>query len=248
MSQEVKFRLVDIQGGTAHNAIPRDAQAFISINDSDFEKVRKTLLEFEKVVQAEFKNTDPELSISISEEKNAPRNKVLTDASSAKTINLILALPHGVAAMSTDIKNLVETSNNFANISIENDVLKILTSQRSSLVSRLKAHTAKIEAVARLCGAQAESGDGYPPWPPNMESPLLKKCAEVYEGMFNKKPVIEIIHAGLECGIIGSKYPRMDMISFGPTIKFPHSPDEKIHVGTIAQVWDFMVEVLKSLK
>jgi len=123
-----------------------------------------------------------------------------------------------------------------------------LTSQRSSIVSRLDAITSRIEAIAQLAGGQAKSGDGYPPWPPNMESKLLKKSTELYERMFNKKPIVEVIHAGLECGIIGDKYPGMDMISIGPTIKYPHSPDEKIHVESIGLVWDFMVQLLKEMK
>ncbi|MDW7679566.1 MAG: M20/M25/M40 family metallo-hydrolase, partial [bacterium] len=117
-----------------------------------------------------------------------------------------------------------------------------------SVVSRLEAHTARIEAVTRLAGGEAKSGDGYPPWPPNMESTLLKKSTALYEKMYKKKPVVEVIHAGLECGIIGDKYDGMDMISLGPTIKYPHSPDEKIQVSTIGQVWDFMAELLKELK
>ena len=124
----------------------------------------------------------------------------------------------------------------------------MLTSQRSSVVSRLHALTNRIESVARIAGGEAHSGDGYPPWPPNMESALLDKCVKLYEKMYNKKPVVEVIHAGLECGIIGDKYPGMDMISLGPDLKYPHSPDEKIHIGAIGKVWDFLVELLKSFK
>ncbi len=165
-----------------------------------------------------------------------------------KVLDFVAAIPHGVSAMATAIENLVETSNNLANISIEDGNLKILTSQRSSVVSRLNALTDGIEAVARLAGGKADSGDGYPPWQPNMDSPLLAKSIKLYEKMFDKKPVVEIIHAGLECGIIGDKNPGMDMISIGPTLKYPHSPDEKIHVGTIGKVLDFMIGLFKEIK
>ena len=138
-------------------------------------------------------------------------------------------------------------ANNLANIKIENGKVMILTSQRSSLVSRLDALTNSIEAIARLAGGEGKSGDGYPPWEPNMDSPLLAISVKLYERMYNKKPVVEVIHAGLECGIIGDKNPGMDMLSIGPTLKYPHSPDEKIHVGTIGLVWDFMAELLKEL-
>jgi len=150
--------------------------------------------------------------------------------------------------MSTDIEGLVETSNNLARMRTENGQLKVLTSQRSSLVSRLNALTHRIEAVAHLAGGEAQSGDGYPPWQPNMDSPLLAKSLKIYEKLFNKKPVVEVIHAGLECGIIGDKNPGMDMISIGPTLKFPHSPDEKILIPTIGMVWDFVAALLKELK
>jgi dipeptidase D len=172
----------------------------------------------------------------------------LTANSTKKTINVILAMPHGVAAMSTDIETLVETSNNFANIKIENQKLEILTSQRSSFISRLHCITDKICAVTKVAGGESVNEGGYPPWPVNMDSPLLAKCTNLYEKKFGKKPVVEAIHAGLECGIIGDKYEGMDMISFGPTMKNVHSPDEKLFVPSIEKVWDFTVELLGSFK
>jgi dipeptidase D len=172
----------------------------------------------------------------------------LNTADSGRIIDLLFALPHGVAAMSTEMKGLVETSNNEASVRITNSKLEIVTSQRSSVMSRLHALTWRIEAIARLAGANAVSGGGYPSWQPNLQSPLLARCKDVYRKLFGKEPHVEAIHAGLECGIIGDKKEGMDMISFGPTLKNPHSPDEKIHVESIGKVWDFMVELLKSLK
>ena len=172
----------------------------------------------------------------------------LNTADSGRILDLLIALPHGVAAMSTEIKGLVETSNNEASVRIANSKLEIVTSQRSSVMSRLHALTWRIEAIARLAGADAVSGNGYPAWQPNLQSPLLARCKDVYRKLFGKEPHVEAIHAGLECGIIGDKKEGMDMISFGPTLKNPHSPDEKIHVESIGKVWDFMVELLKSLK
>ncbi len=243
----VDLRIADYVGGSAHNAIPRDSEAVVFIPETDVKKAESAISEMEATLKAEFKNTDPDLSLTFTP-NNETFSKIATPDGTQKIINYIFALPHGVAAMSTDIKDLVETSNNLANVSIEKGAVKVLTSQRSSIVSRLDALTYKIEAIARLAGGEAKSGDGYPPWPPNMESKLLKKSTELYERMFNKKPIVEVIHAGLECGIIGDKYPGMDMISIGPTIKYPHSPDEKIHVGSIGLVWDFMVQLLKEMK
>ena len=246
--KEVDIKIIDIKGGSAHNAIPRDAQAQLTIPENGVTKVRELLEELETVLRMEFKNTDPDIHFGLEEDIETQHQKALTSQDTQKVIELMLAIPHGVDAMSTDINNLVETSNNFANIKIEDDSLEILTSQRSSLESRLQALTDRIESVLRIAGGSAHRGDGYPPWQPNMDSPLLKKSIELYERMFEKKPVVEVIHAGLECGIIGDKNPGMDMISIGPTLKYPHSPDEKIHIGSIGKVWDFLVVLLKELK
>lgn len=244
---KVDFRLKNFAGGTAHNAIPRDSSAVVIVKENQFDELKNAMAEAEATLKTEFKGTDPDLFIKVEAGDDAPA-KVMTKDSTAKFIDFILVIPHGVAAMSTDIKGLVETSNNLARVKIEDDKVKVLTSQRSSLVSRIKSLTNRIEAVARLSGGEAVSSDGYPPWQPNMDSPLLAKSLKIYEELFNKKPVVEVIHAGLECGIIGDRNPGMDMISIGPTLKYPHSPDEKIHIGTIGMVWDFIAELLKQLK
>lgn len=241
-------RLADISGGTAHNAIPRDAWADVFIPRDSFKAVEKVVAEMEQVCKNEFRKTDPGLKLSAELQLETMGKRPLNTADSGRILDLLIALPHGVAAMSTEMKGLVETSNNEASVRIANSKLEIVTSQRSSVMSRLNALTWRIEAIARLAGADAVSGDGYPSWQPNLQSPLLARCKEVYRRLFGREPHVEAIHAGLECGIIGDKKEGMDMISFGPTLKNPHSPDEKIHVESIGKVWDFMVELLKSLK
>ncbi|MBD3290058.1 beta-Ala-His dipeptidase [candidate division KSB1 bacterium] len=243
----IDLRIVDIKGGSAHNAIPRDATAVVALPSGEFSSAEKIINEYSKTFNSEFQKTDPDLKVSI-EESNESVSKVLTTDSTIAIIQFTLAMLHGVAAMSPDIEGLVETSNNFANISIEDGKLKVLSSQRSSVVSKLQEHTSRIESLAKLAGGDAKSGDGYPPWQPNMESELLAKSTKLYEQLYNKKPVVEVIHAGLECGIIGDKYPGMDMISIGPDLKYPHSPDEKISIPAIGKVWDFIVELLKTMK
>ncbi|HOW44609.1 MAG TPA: aminoacyl-histidine dipeptidase [Candidatus Aminicenantes bacterium] len=241
-------RLADISGGTAHNAIPRDAWADIFIPRDSFKAVEKLVAEMEQVCKSEFRKTDPGLKLSAELQLETMGKRPLNTADSGRILDLLIALPHGVAAMSTEMKGLVETSNNEASVRIANSKLEIVTSQRSSVMSRLNALTWRVEAAARLAGADAVSGDGYPAWQPNLQSPLLARCKEVYRRLFGREAHVEAIHAGLECGIIGDKKEGMDMISFGPTLKNPHSPDEKIHVESIGKVWDFMVELLKSLK
>ena len=245
---EFDVRLADIAGGTAHNAIPRDAWADLFIPRDSFKAIEKVAAEMEQVFKHEFKKTDPTLKVSVELQPETMGKRPLNMADTGRICDLIIALPHGVAAMSTEMKGLVETSNNLANVKIASSKLEIVTSQRSSVMSRLHALTWRIEAIARLAGADAVSGNGYPAWQPNLQSPLLARCKDVYRKLFGKEPLVEAIHAGLECGIIGDKKAGMDMISFGPTLKNPHSPDEKIHVESIGKVWDFMAELLKSLK
>ncbi|HDP94124.1 MAG TPA: aminoacyl-histidine dipeptidase [Candidatus Aminicenantes bacterium] len=247
VAKSVKFLLVDIKGGSAHNAIPRDCEAIIAVPEEAREQVTGIVRDFEAVVKKEYRSNEPNLFLS-AEKIDPPGAGAYSSATTSRAIQMILAMPHGVAAMSPDIEGLVETSNNFANIRIEENIMRVLSSQRSSVMSRLEAHTARIESVALLAGGHALSGEGYPPWPPDMDSALLKRSIKVYQKLFNKEPVVEVIHAGLECGIIGDKYPGMDMISIGPTLKYPHSPDEKVSVSDIGKIWDFVAALFADLK
>jgi len=247
LRQNTDTRLAVITGGTAHNAIPRDCEAFIFIPDSAVANAQKVVSDIETILKFEFKNTDPGLFIK-AERSNERLDDALAEDDTRRVIDFLTVIPHGVANMSTDIQGLVETSNNLARIRVEDGQVRVLTSQRSSLISRLNAHTNRIEAAARLAGGEARSGDGYPPWPPNMESPLLARSLKIYERLFNKKPVVDVIHAGLECGIIGDRNAGMDMISIGPTLKNPHSPEERVNTATIGKIWDFMAELFKELK
>lgn len=248
IKENIDVRIANIKGGSAHNAIPRDAWSMVFIPGKDVDKAKGIVSEYSGIFNTEFKKTDPDIVVTLDASDEGDFGKVITAAGTRQSVDFLRVIPHGVAAMSPDIDDLVETSNNLANVSIEDDAIKVLTSQRSSVVSRLQAHTDRIEAVARIAGGEASSGEGYPPWQPNMDSPLLDRSVKLYEKLFNKKPVVEVIHAGLECGIIGDKYPGMDMISIGPTLKYPHSPDEKVHIGTIGMIWDFIVALMNELK
>ncbi len=245
--ENIALQIADINGGSAHNAIPRDSYAIVYINSLHLDKVKEFLKQKEQEFRLEFGEVDPSITISI-DPSGQDYSRVLKQNSTKKTINLILAFLHGVASMSLDISNLVETSNNFATIEIKDDEVKILSSQRSSVISKLNELTYRIESIASISGGKAETGMGYPPWQPDMNSKLLKKSKELYERMFKKKPVVDVIHAGLECGIIGNKFPGMDMISIGADLKNAHSPDEKVNIEAIGKVWDFVAELLKELK
>lgn len=249
LQAEIPVRIADIKGGTVDNAIPRSAETVLYIPQEHVKTIHTIIQRMEAVFKEEFKNTDPDLKCVLSshgEQKNNPEAKTLE--CTGKVIDLLLALPHGIWAMSTEIEHLVETSSNLASLEVEDSRLKVVTSQRSPVVSRLDAVTLQIETVVRLLGGTTENRGRYPGWNANMQSPILKKCIAVYKQLFNKKPVVETTHGGLECGVIGSKYPGMDMISIGPTIKNPHSPEEKIHIGSIGNVWDFLAALLEALK
>lgn len=241
-------RLCRFDGGTAHNAIPRDAEAIILVPTSDVAEIKAQVEALSTRFAAEFSVSDPNLKISAEgcDVADAKSDKSLTLASTERALDFLMAIPHGVAAMSTDIQGLVETSNNEATAHLEEGLLRMSTSQRSSVVSRLEAHTRRIESICRLAGATCQRHGGYPPWQPNMSSALLARTQETYRSLFDKEPVVEVIHAGLECGIIGAKYPGMDMVSIGPTIRNPHSPDEELLVPTVEPVFNLLKAMLAS--
>lgn len=246
ITQKTDARIATVTGGSARNAIPRDAEAVLLIPSTDADLASDIIRALEIKAQSEYAKTDPNLTITLETEDDD--HQASSAATTRKAIDTVFAYPHGVAAMSKDIENLVETSNNMATVDIEDGKLVILSNQRSSNMDSLELLCSSILSVARLAGAEGETSGGYPSWQPNMKSELLARCLDVYRNRFGKEPVVEAIHAGLECGIIGSKYDGMDMISFGPTIKNPHCPDEMIEIDSIGKTWDFMVALFESYK
>ncbi len=245
LDRKSNFYLVSLSGGSAHNAIPRDAEAWIALPEKN--SCSPTYINpFIRDLCREYEATDPNMTVTCNE-ISIPSDKVITRPLTHKIINTVLALPHGVAAMSSRIEGLVETSSNLATLRTNSDTITLSTSQRSSVMSRLDAITRRIESIGHLSGAQVRSGNGYPSWQPDMESKLLKKCIEVYKKVHGNEPVIEVIHAGLECGVIGAKYKGMEMISFGPLITDAHSPDERMSLTSLEKVWRFTKTLLKEL-
>jgi len=243
------IRLVSLKGGTAHNAIPRDAAATFACDPSDAATVNKIVREFEKIVQTEYAAVEPLLAFTLFPVESGPKeNKALSRQETRAVIDLILSLPHGVMGMSPDFDGLVETSNNLATVKLIGDSLQILCSQRSSVMSKMDEVTTIINATAALAGADSQSDSEFSPWTPDMQSALLKRCKEVYENVTGRQPTIQSLHAGLECAIIGDTYEGMDMISFGPTMEDPHSPNERLFIPSVGKVWDFMVALLESYK
>ena len=232
----VGFSIVSIEGGTAHNAIPRNAYGEIVTTEENINKIKDLGNNFLREIRQEYGAVEPKMVLEVldSEVKKKPCKSLVLD--------LILSIHHGVLYHSSNSEGLVETSSNLAQIStLENEFI-ITTSQRSSSSSRLREISNKMEAVCSLAGASITLNNGYPSWSPDFKGEVLAKFTELYKKLFNKEPIIEVIHAGLECGVIGSKYPEIKMISVGPTIKNPHSPDERMLIPTVNRVYKLLRE------
>jgi dipeptidase D len=244
---ERKFglRLASIDGGSLRNAIPRESFAVVVFPQDKATLLTKDLKEFEASVRKELSAVEPDLKFVMT---TSEMPKSLIDADTQKRlINAVLACPNEVIRMSNEMEGLVETSTNLAIVKSENGTIKIQCLLRSSVDSAKEYLENRIEAIFELAGADVILLDGrYPGWKPNPSSAILKTMKDLYTKQFGKVPGIYAIHAGLECGLLGGVYPNFDMVSCGPTIKYPHSPDEMVHIESVKKFWDFLVETLKN--
>jgi dipeptidase D len=238
-------RLSSVNGGSIRNAIPREAIAEIAVPDNKLDDVKTTVKKFKDIFIHELKSVEPGLSLKI-ETIEAP-HFVMDEITQDDLINAIQACPNGVIRMSTDMSGLVETSLNLAIVESHNKEIQVKALIRSSVDSAKDNVESTLESIFLLAGAHIWFDGQYPGWKPNMDSEILKTMQKVYQDKWGKAPEIRAIHAGLECGILGSTYPNWDMISFGPTINFAHSPDEKVNIETVQKFWDFLVEILKNI-
>jgi len=242
---DFKIRLAEAAGGDLRNAIPRESYSVVLVDEKRAKDFEKFVKGYEKMYQAEFSDTEPDLKFSLS--KTALPAKVMKQDEQYKIIRALFACPNGVQRMSQAMKGLVETSNNLAIVRCINGKFEAYNLTRSSVDSSKEATAWKIAAVFHLIGADVTLTGAYPGWKPNMKSPILETMSDVYKKMFGNVPEKKAIHAGLECGLIGGVYPNLDMISFGPTIRYPHSPDEKVNIASVVKFWDFLVETLKHV-
>jgi len=244
-SKNYEFYVTEMKGGDKHNAIPREAYAKISVEKSDKSKFVSDLKAEGKDILEEIKPIDPNFKLEF-EDIDKP-DKAIDTGSQAKLLNLLHGLPHGVDKMSYDISDLVETSTNLATVAFKEDNAVIGLSTRSSIKSALQDFRDRINAVATLSGAKVTEETPYPGWKPNLDSKILDLSKKIFKDMYSKEPVVEAIHAGLECGIIGEKFPGMDMISIGPTIKYPHSPEEQMYVSTVDKFYKYVLKILENV-
>lgn len=239
------IKVSEINGGSLRNAIPRESFSTICVYNSKNDAFKKKIKKVIKDIKSEFKTVDPDLSIEV-EEITAPE-RVMTTISQTTLIKTLYAAHNGVYRMSADMEGLVETSNNLARVIVKDEEIKILCLTRSSVESSKFDLANSLKATFELAGYTVTLSGSYPGWKPNVKSPILKTMTTTYEKMFNNKPNVIACHAGLECGILGTNYPEMDMISFGPTIKGAHSPDERASIKSTKKFWKFLLKTLESI-
>lgn len=254
-------RLADIHGGNLHNAIPRDAAALIAINSADKERMRVALNVFAAEVEREFHVEEPGMAWRM-ESVQLPGDTptlAMDPLTARKVILALQALHNGILEMNQDMPDLVETSSNLASVKVDRNGrsttdapapwrITMETSQRSTSLSGRLNMSRTVSSVFELAGAdKVETGEGYPGWQPNPDSPLLKVAVDTYRQLFGKAPKVRAIHAGLECGLFSEKYPGLDMISMGPTLRGVHSPDECLLIPTVPMVWQHLTAMLDAL-
>ncbi|MBN2638906.1 MAG: aminoacyl-histidine dipeptidase [Bacteroidales bacterium] len=240
------LRVASLEGGTLRNAIPREAFATVVIPEANAVNFETFVKEFDEIVKDEFEETDG--GVSVSAEKAEAAAKVMEATAQANLFKAVANCPNGAIAMSKDLEGIVETSTNLAIVKAEKGKIEMASLQRSLTEDGKDKLAEQVRQVLTESGLKAESSGNYPGWNPNPDSPILKEMKEVYNNKFGKVPEVKVIHAGLECGLLGSVYPNWDMISFGPTIRWPHSPDEKVNIATVEKFWDFLVETLKNIQ
>jgi dipeptidase D len=241
--KQSELRLSSVDGGGLRNAIPREATATVTVPESKITEFTKVAMELAAVIEHEFEGIEDSIKISLTEVA-LPEN-VMNEESAQRLSRAVCGCPNGVMKMSHSMPGLVQTSTNLARVVSESGSVGLQALVRSSVDSEKENVADMISAVFELAGAEVELTGAYSGWNPNMSSPILKTMSEGYAELYSTKPLVAAIHAGLECGIIGGVYPRMDMISFGPTISFPHSPDESVDIASVKKFWDFLCHTLE---
>ena len=243
-TEKYRIRISEINGGSLRNAIPRESVAIITVDKGFKEDFLKDFNSWATIVKTELKVQEPDLSISLNETKK-PR-KVMGSRTQDKFLKAIYAAQNGVYAMSVAMDDLVETSNNIAKVTVANGKIHIGCLTRSSVDSAKLDLANTLKCTFELAGFTVNFSGAYPGWNPNPNSDILKVLKAQYKKVFNEEPKVVACHAGLECGILGQNYPEMDMISYGPTIKGAHSPDERVSITSVQKFWKFTLDILKN--
>jgi len=240
------MHIAELQGGSLRNAIPRESVATVVVSNAYRDAFLSELQQQDKAILEEYKLLEPELKI-VTEEIKSAIPKVMNVKEQTALLQMVYAAHNGVYRMSPAIEDLVETSNNIAKITVKEGTLKIECLTRSSVESSKNDLANTLQSVFELGGCEVNFSGAYPGWAPNMDSPIVKVLDRIYEEMNGEKAHVAACHAGLECGILGQNYPEMDMISFGPTIRGAHSPDERASISSAQKYWKFVLEILKNI-
>ena len=245
LEREVPLALALLEGGNLRNAIPREAYAIVALPDDSIAKMEAFVADFSAELKKEYHVTEPNINFSITSADPMP---IMVNTDKLRLLHLLYTMHHGVIEMSREIPGLVETSTNLASVKRSEDgkYIEIATSQRSSVDSAKQYIAMAVESALLLAGCSLAHSDGYPGWAPNTNSTILRVAEKAYTDLFGKKPVVRAIHAGLECGLFLEKYPSLDMVSFGPTIRGVHSPDERLNIPTTKKFWDLLLEILRN--
>lgn len=239
------LRLASIDGGSLRNAIPRESVAIVTVPAENADKAIECVASFEATLKSEFKAVEPDLSFTA--QKTTLPETVIDNESAQKLYRAVYGCPNGVMRMSDAMPGLVETSTNLARVKSEDDHFILQCLLRSSVDSAKESLGEMVASVFELAGAEVVLDGSYPGWKPDMDSAILKTMQAVYQKLYGKIPATMAIHAGLECGLLGGVYSNWDMISFGPTIRFPHSPDEKVNIASVDKFWKYLLATLEAI-
>ena len=244
--EKMDLHLASFNSGKLHNAIPRDGVIVFAVPASEKETVRVDWNVFTANVEEEYHVSDTAMEFNL---ESAEATAVIEKGVSHRFILAMQAVDNGVFAMCQDeaLAYMVETSNNVASVATSENEINIITSQRSNVMSNLENETNTVKAAFELAGAEVKMSDGYPAWKMNPDSKLTKVAVESYKKLFGKEPIVKGIHAGLECGLFSERYPNLDMVSFGPTLRDVHTPDERLYIPTVQMVWDHLLDILKNV-
>jgi dipeptidase D len=248
LRDNVDFDIAALDGGSKHNAIPREADAVLRVDPGEVERVRAIVSQAAEAFTEELQSVDPGLKLTVEQlEDSADHQRVMNVHARDRLLRALDGIPHGVHAMSRDVPGLVETSSNLAVVQCEAGSLHLTTSHRSSVMPALLAAQGSVRSICELGGADVEAHDAYPGWQPNPDSPLLQRSIRVYRELFSSEPATKAIHAGLECGLLLDKVPGMDIISIGPEITGAHSPDESVQISSVQRYWKLLAGVLGDI-
>ncbi len=245
LMDKLGVEVADLKGGSARNVIPREATAVVVTDSAKDNELKQAVAQFEGETKIDLGSFDPGLQITAQKTEKPARALAAKDA--RQVVDLLVSIPHGVLAMSPDVPGLVQNSTNLATVSIQGDQVEVGSSQRSAIESSKMGAARMVAAACRLAGFQSEHTGSYPGWKPEPQSEIVQKCKEVFKEVFGTETKLVAMHAGLECGVIGEKYPGMQLISFGPQIESPHSPNERVEIASVAEFWKYLRAVLERL-